>query len=129
VNGTLYGTTSGGGANTYYGTAFSITKSGTETVLHSFGGSRDGAAPWGLINVKGVLYGTTEFGGGANSGGTVFSITTSGTETVLYSFKGGPGDGEWPYAGLLEVNGTFYGTTSYGGANYFGTVFKLSQAH
>ena len=99
VKGLLYGTTESGGSSPLLqarrlggGTVFSITSSGTETVLHNFAAlRRDGANPdSGLINVKGVLYGTTEFGGGANSGGTVFSITTSGTETVLYSFKGGP---------------------------------------
>jgi len=86
VKGMLYGTTRSGGANGG-GTVFSITPSGTETVLHSFGASGDGAGPAaGLINVRGTLCGTTAYGG-ANGDGTVFSITPSGTETVLYSFK------------------------------------------
>jgi uncharacterized repeat protein (TIGR03803 family) len=140
VNGTLYGTTAWGGSDgcsgpsgdSGCGTVFKITTSGEETVLHRFaGGSRDGALPQaGLVNVKGVLYGTTT-GGGANcssSGGcgTVFKITRTGKETVLYSFKGGSGDGDEPTAGLLNVKGTLYGTTPYGGANYDGTVFSLS---
>ncbi len=57
--------------------------------------------------------------------GTVFSITTSGKETVLYSF-GAPKDGKYPYAGLINVNGTLYGTTTAGGAKDAGTVFSLS---
>jgi uncharacterized repeat protein (TIGR03803 family) len=36
-------------------------------------------------------------------------------------------DGSFPSAGLLQdTNGTFYGTTSAGGANGVGTVFSLS---
>src|SRR5580698_8339420 len=48
--------------------------------------------------------------------------------TVLYRFKGGSGDGENPYAGLLNVNGTLYGTTVSGGANGDGTVFKITTS-
>ena len=44
VKGTLYGTTRGGGPNKS-GTVFSITPSGTETVVHSFGSGSDGVSP------------------------------------------------------------------------------------
>ncbi|HEY6449243.1 MAG TPA: choice-of-anchor tandem repeat GloVer-containing protein [Candidatus Cybelea sp.] len=134
VNGTLYGTTFVGGrtiGGSYYGTVFSITTSGSEKVLHSFGKSRDGAEPaGGLLNVNGVLYGTTEYGGAhghANSstGGTVFSITTSGQEKVLHSFGKGL-DGAVPAAGLIDVNGTICGTTFYGGRQRRGTVFSIT---
>jgi hypothetical protein len=37
--------------------------------------------------------------------GTVFSITTRGTEQVLHSL-GNSGDGYYPYASLIDVNGT-----------------------
>jgi uncharacterized repeat protein (TIGR03803 family) len=138
VNGTLYGTTDEGG--TYCesssafgcGTVFAITTSGTETVLNSFGaGSGDGSYPdAGLLNVKGTLYGTTSSGGAYAYGGTVFKITTSGAETVLHSFEGPAGDGSLPFAGLINVNGTLYGTTGYGGSGSCeigcGTVFSLS---
>jgi uncharacterized repeat protein (TIGR03803 family) len=132
VKGTLYGTTSEGGAycgsTGGCGTVFSITPSGTETVLHSFGGSGDGNGPLaGLINVKGKLYGTTNEGG-ANNDGTVFSITVSGKETVRYSFKGGSGDGEFPLPGLINVKGKLYGTTIYGGTNDDGTVFSITPS-
>jgi uncharacterized repeat protein (TIGR03803 family) len=70
--------------------------------------------------VNGQLYGTT-FGGGTHSCsgsgqgcGTVFAVSPSGKEKVLYSFAGGK-DGEIPSAGLLNVGGTLYGTTQYGG--------------
>ena len=120
IKGTFYSTTQDGGVN-FEGAVFSVTPSGTETMLHSFGGSGDGTYPFaGLINVHGTLYGTTETGG-ANSKGTVFSITPSGAETVLHSF-GGSGDGAYPCAGLLDVKGTLYSTTNVGGANNLGTI-------
>ncbi|HEY1867990.1 MAG TPA: choice-of-anchor tandem repeat GloVer-containing protein, partial [Candidatus Cybelea sp.] len=40
VNGTLYGTTYAGGANDE-GTAFALTASGSQTLLHSFKGGKD----------------------------------------------------------------------------------------
>jgi uncharacterized repeat protein (TIGR03803 family) len=44
---------------------------------------------------------------------------------VLYSFKSGS-DGEYPYAGLIALDGVVYGTTEEGGASSAGTVFKFS---
>ncbi len=128
VKGTLYGTTSGAGANGY-GTVFSLTMSGTEKALYSFSGGSDGAIPFApLINIDGTLYGTTSRGG-SHSGGTVFSITTSGKEKTLYSFcsQYKCTDGADPVAGLINVNGTLYGTTSAGGAYKVGTVFSLTR--
>jgi uncharacterized repeat protein (TIGR03803 family) len=131
---TLYGTTEYGGAkyNANGGTVFSITRSGKQHVLHILGYPPDGAYPIAnLIDVNGMLYGTTYGGGatctGANCGyGTVFSITTSGTESTLHSFGAGY-DGANPSAGLIDVNGTLYGTTRYGGGvNNNGTVFALT---
>lgn len=69
VKGTLYGTTYEGGGTECQnsagcGTVFSITPSGTETVLHAFGGTPDGANPAAsLADVNGTLYGTTNGGG------------------------------------------------------------------
>ncbi|MGC9993577.1 MAG: choice-of-anchor tandem repeat GloVer-containing protein [Candidatus Cybelea sp.] len=142
VKGTLYGTTlSGGSSNS--GTVFAITKTGEETVLHSFSGSAfsssdDGAQPAAaLIDVNGTLYGTTYAGGahlcGGVTCGTVFSITTSGTEKVLHSFDYSATDGALPYAGLIDVNGTLYGTTLQGGAHQCsgltcGTVFSITTS-
>ncbi len=134
VNGALYGTTKRGGTKNR-GTVFSITASGAETVLHSFGSSGDGIYPYGgLVDVNGTLYGTTSNGGSVSCGvrygnipgcGTVFSITTSGKETVLHSF-GAPKDGKYPYSGLINVGDTIYGTTTAGGAKDAGIVFSLS---
>ena len=47
--------------------------------------------------------------------------------SVLYSFTGSP-DGAYPYAGLVpDAKGNLYGTTSFGGASNYGTVFKLNS--
>jgi uncharacterized repeat protein (TIGR03803 family) len=81
VGGALYGTTQQGGANSTCnhstsgcGAVFSITPSGTEKVLHSFGSGTDGIAPAAsLIAVDGTLYGTT-MGGGTHERGTVFAL-------------------------------------------------------
>ncbi len=131
VKGTLYGTTSYGGGGcgkVGCGTVFSVTRTGTEQVLYSFrGGSADGVKPLAaVIDVDGTLYGTT-FSGGANAYGTVFSVTMTGTEKVLYSFGSGSEDGEYPEAGLIDVNRTLYGTTAYGGTNGdYGTVLSVT---
>ena len=129
-NGFLYGATAGCGAHAV-GTVFKLTKTGTETVLHSFANDGvDGFTPYaGLVFDKlGNLYGTT-YVGGVNGYGTVFKITPSGTETVLHSFAFDGTDGFNPYAGLvLDKLGNFYGTTVLGGVNNLGTAFKLTPA-
>ena len=61
--------------------------------------------------------------------GTVFKITPGGTLTTLYSFcsQSGCTDGYYSLAGLIQAtDGNFYGTTSGGGANGDGTVFKIT---
>jgi uncharacterized repeat protein (TIGR03803 family) len=149
VNGTLYGVTSYGGSkcpdNGGCGIVYSVTTAGKETLLYSFGGpsDSDGWLPnGGLIDVNGVLYGTTFTGGegtcylGAGCG-IVYSVTTSGEETVLYRFDS-EADGQNPNAGLLDVNGTLYGTTEWGGGGSCeidssrftgcGTVYTLTTA-
>ena len=101
----------------------------TLTVLHSFAGSPDGSTPYGSLvrDSSGNLYGTT-YNGGTSFGGTVFKTTPSGVTTVLHSFAGGFSDGQLPYAGLvMDASGNLYGTTSQGGTQNDGTVFKITQ--
>jgi uncharacterized repeat protein (TIGR03803 family) len=130
-NGKLYGTTLYGGAHGA-GTIFEISAAGKLKTLHSFGSSGDGANPYsGLVQATdGNFYGTT-FGGGANGHGTVFAITAAGKLTTLYSFcpQEGCADGAHPYAGVIQAtDGSFYGTTSGGGSNNWGTVFAITAA-
>lgn len=130
TNGNLYGTTYGGGAYGK-GTVFELSPSGAETVLHSFcarTGCSDGSHPRAdlVMDTAGNLYGTTYYGG-TNSVGTVFKLSPNGTETVLHSFAANGSDGTHPYAGLVtDTMGNLYGTTYSGGANGYGTVFKVT---
>jgi uncharacterized repeat protein (TIGR03803 family) len=131
TNGDLYGTTLFGGSNACgCGTVFKITSSGKLTTLHSFDGT-DGNAPGPLVQATdGNFYGTANQGG-ANGAGTVFKITASGKLTTLYNFcsLNGCTDGEAPLAGLVQgTHGNFYGTATQGGANGYGTVFKITPS-
>ena len=137
VGGILYGTTLLGGntAQCYggCGTVFSVNPAtGAERILHTFQGGSDGNSPEaGLINVGGKLYGTTQEGGTSSNCtagcGTVFSFNPgTGVWKIVYSFKGPANDGGWPYSALININGTLYGTTYYGGALNRGTVYSLN---
>jgi uncharacterized repeat protein (TIGR03803 family) len=132
--GTLYGTTSAGGDITCNngsgcGTLFKIDPTGRETVLHRFADSTtDGGYPAACLvrDAKGDFYGAT-FLGGTSSSGTVFRLDTAGKVTVVYNFTGGSGgqDGINPNGVILDAAGNLYGTTVFGGAHTWGTVFML----
>lgn len=126
----LFGTTEAGGT---FGTVFAICNClGREIVIHRFGTGTDGAQPIGgvVLDSAGNFFGTTSLGG-AYENGTVFGAKRSGhtwTERVIYSFTGG-NDGASPPAGVtVDAYGNLYGTTSFGGANGGGVVYKLSRS-
>jgi uncharacterized repeat protein (TIGR03803 family) len=141
--GVLYGVTAAGGS-AGYGTVFSLTppaapgRGWTETVLHNFAGSPDGALPNSALAAGegGVYYGTTGSGGiAANTGlGVVFAMTPPAvaggawTESVLYSFQGA-GDGSGPTGVLFNAKtGKLYGAAITGGAHADGVIFELTPA-
>jgi uncharacterized repeat protein (TIGR03803 family) len=129
IDGNFYGTTFWGGSNNG-GTVFKITPGGVETVLYNFGSTGDGINPWaGVIQGSdGSFYGTTS-SGGINNGGTVFKVTAAGLETVLWNFDFVSVGNAGPYGGVIQgSDGSFYGTTSGGGTNTAGTVFKITSA-
>jgi uncharacterized repeat protein (TIGR03803 family) len=129
-DGNFYGTTSEGGKRDN-GAVFQITTNGTLTILHSFTNTVGGYVPEGELvqGGDGNFYGTTANGGTNNlfpGYGTVFRIATNGTLTILHSFTNSP-DGSFPGEGLVQgTDGNFYGTTSYGGTNGYGTIFRIS---
>jgi len=153
-SGNLYGTTSYGGAHGSNpkpsGTVFKLSPPSTiggtwtESILWSFGKSKDGNLPVAglILDLNGNLYGTTAKGGtnfnpklckgsGPVCGGTVFELTPSGSESILWSFGKGE-DGNTPSAGLiLDGGGNLFGTAANGGAfagKFFGeggTVFEI----
>ena len=131
-NGNLYGTTPGGGNEKFgSGVVFKLTPDGTETVLYSFCGQTnctDGAYPLAgvVFGPGGKLYGTTDSGGETGIGGVVFEVSPQG-EKVLHSFGVQATDGQVPQAGLVfDRQGNLFGTTTSGGANHGGVVFKLA---
>ena len=143
-DGTLYGTTSGGGTSGL-GTVFALTPPPTpgdpwtEGVLYSFPGAPDGNDPVAglIIDQSGTLYGTTLYGGlisssRANGSGTVFTLTPpaaagdSWAENIIYSFGAFSGDGYAPVAGLLSSGGMLTGTTTGGSQRAGGTVYQLT---
>jgi uncharacterized repeat protein (TIGR03803 family) len=86
----------------------------------------NGATPDGglVADSAGNLYGTTSAGGSAGDG-CVFEIPV-GTTTIVNvaSFTGG--NGAAPMGTLyLDSSGTLWGTTSLGGANNSGAIFKI----
>jgi uncharacterized repeat protein (TIGR03803 family) len=133
-DGSFYGTAGYGYQGN--GTIFRI-KSGKVSVFHNFCSKKncaDGQQPLGslVIGKDGNFYGTT-FGivsdPWATKHGTVFSITPSGKLTTLYRFckQTNCADGAAPTSGLVEgTDGNFYGTTTMGGANDDGTIFKIT---
>jgi len=134
-SGNLYGTTvQGPGCSpepctAASGIAFKVGTTGTDTVLHKFKGSPDGASPYGglISDGKGSFYGMTS-GGGTSNSGVLFKVNKSG-ESVLHTFTGPPGDGAFPYGALtLDSSGNLYGTTSGGGTSNSGVVFEFDTA-
>ncbi len=138
-DGCLYGTTYAGGSNSTgfylsgYGTIFKVTTNGELTSLFSFS-TTNGCLPNAPLcaGSDGFFYGTTTTFGGSDKLGTVFRVSTNGEMTRLYAFSGA--DGGFPDgSGLVEgPDGSFYGTTPYGGTNFYatptglGTVYKIT---
>lgn len=125
-DGSLYGTTEGGGFGSGYGsgTLFRITTNGTLTTLVSLNGTNGAGPQAGLTKgTDGNFYGTT-YSGGVSNLGTVFKMTPAGVLTTLASFYGT--NGAHPSAALtLGADGNLYGTTYGGGTSGLGTIFVL----
>jgi uncharacterized repeat protein (TIGR03803 family) len=136
TDGNLYGTTALGGLAGYGGTVFKIDTSGQLTTLYSFcqqTNCADGDVPHGTLlqASDGNFYGITSGGGNGNFDGIAYRISPSGAFSIVYKFcsEGGTRctDGNYPFGGLIQAtDGNLYGTTSSGGANAEGTVFKLT---
>lgn len=112
-----------------WGTIFRISSTGSLTVIKNLDNSTTGATPKGSLikGSDGNLYGMAYYGG-TNGGGTIFKVTTTGTLTVLKNLDNST-TGRYPSANLIEnSDGNFYGMTSYGGANDYGTIFKITTS-
>jgi uncharacterized repeat protein (TIGR03803 family) len=88
----------------------------------------DGFSPVGRLvrDAAGVVYGVTG-DGGAYSGGVVYSLAPDGEYQVLHAFTFSGDDGDYPAGGLAsDAAGNLYGTTSTGGTDGIGTVFRIA---
>ena len=135
--GNLYGTTVGGGPRRG-GIVFRLSPAPngwTETILHAFWGDVAGPGPSNpasgvVMDSAGNLYGVTGFGGGNGGFGAVYELIPDNgiyKEKTIHSFNGF--DGAEPNSTVvMDSSGNFYGTTTFGGNAFAGTVFKLSKA-
>jgi uncharacterized repeat protein (TIGR03803 family) len=128
--GNLYGTTEDCGASGI-GTVFKLSKTGEETILHSFaGGTSDGEFPSFttlLMDANDNLYGVAEQGGAYNLG-VVYKLSKAGKLTVLHSFEGGTGDGCDAFGTpAMDAAGNLYGTANACGSSEVGIVWKVSK--
>jgi len=123
----LVGLTSNGGPEGK-GTLFSMKTSGANfSILKGF--ADWGQAPTGdlLLGDDGNFYGMTYTGGTYIYPGAIFKMTPAGAVTILRELNGTT-DGQYPYGELIKgADGNFYGLTSSGGANSYGTIFKISS--
>lgn len=142
IDNTLYVTTQVGGGNNFCGgygcgEVFSVNLAGAVVQqIHDFKGPTFGDGRTtisGLTRIGNILYGTTQYGGSGDTG-VAFKVNKNGTGyQVIHQFVGA--DGERPSAGLVYAPGVacnggpcLYGTTQFGGANGFGTVFAMSTS-
>ncbi len=118
------------------GTVFRLSPAGAFKLIYAFQGSTggcttfDGGQPDGklLLASNGDFYGVTNQGG-CFAGGTAFRISGAGKYGQIHVFQGNNGttDGANPTGGLIEGNdGYLYGTTTFGGANGAGTIYRMS---
>ena len=125
-DGNLYGTAEGGGSS-FFGSIFRMTLAGALSTVYNFTDGNNGANPYARLvqGTNGNFYGTTD-SGGTNGYGTIFRMTSGGVVSFLHSFTGG-NDGAVPQTGLTQgTDGNFYGAAYQGGANSFGSIYKMT---
>ena len=99
----------------------------TYTTLHLFNGF-DGAGSAGapVLDAAGTLFGTTAQGGASDNGTVYLFNTKTATLRTIHSFSYNT-DGATPYGALVfDAGSNLYGTTSRGGSDGYGTVYKIS---
>jgi uncharacterized repeat protein (TIGR03803 family) len=123
-SGDMYGVTFVGGY------AFELTPSGGNwsfaTIYQVSSG--DGPAANLTIDAQGNLYGANQTGG-AHQQGNVFKLVLRGggwSYSDLYDFTGGSDGGQPVGSVVIDASGNIYGTALTGGANSYGTVWKLT---
>jgi uncharacterized repeat protein (TIGR03803 family) len=139
ADGNLYGTIEAPYISTIlpylYQLGFRLTTNGILTPFNV--GVLDNAlSKWVQRKYDGNVYCTGIVGTGTSGGGAVWEFNTNGINTNGTSgfplgfpvfFDGANGANPSPFAGLIEGNdGNFYGTTTAGGSNGYGTIFQIT---
>ncbi len=125
--GSLYGTSDGGGA-WGYGTIFSMSFGGALNTVFSFN-IVDGIGPYSTLMQASnkTIYGTTCGSGGSGNYGSIYTVDSSDAFATLLSFN--YTDGAYPYGALVQASdGNLYGTTQAGGAYDHGTIFRMTTS-
>jgi uncharacterized repeat protein (TIGR03803 family) len=123
-DGAFYGRTGFVGLGIFY----RMSKAGKLTTLFSFQSTNIAANGSLLIQARnGSFYGACQSVGSTNLHGAIFKFDLSGVSAPLIFFDGT--NGSSPSAKLVEAaDGTFYGTTRFGGTYGKGTVFRITPA-
>jgi uncharacterized repeat protein (TIGR03803 family) len=123
----IYGVARGSGINNGFIFKIKSDLSGLETIF-TFTGNATGIRPYGklLAGRDGFLYGTTR-SGGINNVGVIFKVSAIGDQyTVLHHFA--QLNGKNPETGLIQdSNGTLFGTTTFGGKNSYGVLYRVEE--
>jgi len=128
ADGRFYGVATSNGTDGK-GFVFAISTAGKVTVLHNFNGT-DGEFPLGsLVQANdGNFYGVTQQTPTNPNAGEIFKMTPAGVVSTLHTFAADGSDGTSPESGLVSASdGNLYGTTTSGGANNGGTIFKVTR--
>jgi len=130
-----------GGVSSGYGMIIKFTPAGELTILYEFCGNWwcvndlwPGDLPTGLVlAADGNFVGATGRDVWRGTWGAVYKMTPAGTLTKVHTFcpqdffeYDACADGADATLFLQATDGQFYGTTNYGGANGYGTVFKMT---
>ncbi len=133
--GNLLGTTAEGGGSGQ-GSLFSLNTATSElTTLLDFTGAAGavpGSRPTAALRAgeAGIWWGTTS-AGGAGGFGTIFRYSVAGggfSSVAQFTGAAGAVPGRFPKVALApDGAGSFWGTTNAGGANNYGTIFKINS--
>ena len=128
LDGSLYGTTSGGGIGSNLGTVFILNKDGGGyNILISFQATNACSPRSRLMQGRdGALYGTASYDSSPNAG-AVFQLQPDGSNyRVLHRFASTGADSDNLLSGLvLASDGLFYGASKLSGALDLGLAYKL----
>jgi uncharacterized repeat protein (TIGR03803 family) len=121
--------------------AFFTSDALAEKVLYTFAGGSGGGQPLAnfISDKAGNLYGVTDDGGiicdvSQLGCGTVFELSPPAhkggkwTKTTLHKFAGNGSDGSYPAPPrlIMDKDGNLYGTTTTGGEDNSGTIYRLT---